>query len=260
MRFLCCLANRSTKSSMFRAFALFYSVLRTPRLLSLSSLIVDLRHVFTRFSVEKLCSHEAELTGIAAAILQSLKSSKNTSLFGSMNCTSSTVLEGVCIPVFIFLSKIRLNWCSSCPKSFISESYNPANDNRGVSSECYSLSHSLSSKTICQAHWAFHQRQGRKSLYERGLYLVLTHSDQQKKKFTAISLLCFLFRTFSSVAFVFTALSLSLQVIIACLCRSDFECTANPPSLYIAFFQFLNPPGESKTVSWLLGELKCLQA
>lgn len=50
-----------------------------------------------------------------------------------MNCTSSSVLEGLCIPVCIFLSKTLLNWCSSWPKTSIFESYNRANEYRAVS-------------------------------------------------------------------------------------------------------------------------------
>ena len=90
------LAKISPNESRFKTFALLESILNTPKLLNLSCDIVNLRHVFTSFSAEKL--QEAVLAWIETAILYCLK--------GSMENTSFTALEGLCMPLCIFLCKI----------------------------------------------------------------------------------------------------------------------------------------------------------
>lgn len=100
LRFMWFLANRSKNRSRFKAFALLDSILSTPRLFYLPSVMFEPRKVFTSFRVEKLTltrSQDTVLTGIATAILQSLKSSKNASWYSSINSVRSTTVEGLCI-------------------------------------------------------------------------------------------------------------------------------------------------------------------
>lgn len=110
---LCFLTNASTNSSRFMALFLLDSTLSTPKLLKCSSVMVHLKAVLINFSIEKLHSRDAVLTGNASAILHSL----NMKLFG------------VSWLLFHFLSRMHLSWGISYCRSSVLQLYCEANGN-----------------------------------------------------------------------------------------------------------------------------------
>lgn len=56
------------------------------------------------------------------------------------------------------------------------------------------------------------------------------------------------------------ALDFSAHANVALACASDLAWPKSPPSLKVAFLQFLNPSSDVNTVSPEKGRLKCQQA